>query len=422
MLSQLRDSLSGTWESYRKTADQLPIVHYEDFIHGHRGGWLLEEGKRKGGSLAERLLKKEVLPKGERVYSEALNCLLLRANVPPPYSEIVDRDCALRDYTIYDEVIEEQLLTERSAFALREGKTTPHSELFEPYVDCREFISDNVVRGGPGMDVFPSGCGEQTLFVKEVKLPVHSQNNQAKLLALFEGVGGSQCAQFLSLNLLNTLMRQLQIQFSDGVSTIAYARAMAFTTVDLSHYFCPKLPSYDDSGAVGVFAIVMDQFLIVANCGDCRAIVIPPDGDPVQLTRAAKFTTEEYFEEGNEKGYRLEGGILNAGLSKVNVARMMGKHSLKNATQACSDVVEWRIPEGGIRGGHLVLQSRRGAEAMSPEQLARWIRIRASSGQSASRIATDLCKITSKLSADPKAEAGCHRTNSNSTLIFRFNT
>lgn len=129
------------------------------------------------------------------------------------------------------------------------------------------------------------------------------------LYAVFDGHGGSKCAEFLKENFPVLLARSQQLETNpEEALRQTFAKAEdKFLTI------CQSKEKLETSGACAVVCLVREGTIVVANLGDCRAMLLSREGY-LLLTRDHK--PEDRGEKiriirHGGKIYRQQQGVLN---------------------------------------------------------------------------------------------------------------
>ncbi|KAJ0974504.1 hypothetical protein J5N97_016469 [Dioscorea zingiberensis] len=137
---------------------------------------------------------------------------------------------------------------------------------------------------------------------------------------VFDGHGGSDAASFVRKNILKFILEDTHFP-----SSIETAMRSAFVKADHAFADYPYLDS--SSGTTALTALIFDRTMLIANAGDCRA-VLGKRGRAIELSRDHKpnCTSERLRIE--KLGGTVCDGYLNGQLS---VARAIGDWHMKGA-------------------------------------------------------------------------------------------
>ena len=92
-----------------------------------------------------------------------------------------------------------------------------------------------------------------------------------RMYGVFDGHGGSEVASILASDLHKAVSHQYAV-----VHDAAHALTEAFSELDACTMHC-------DDGSTATVALITDEAIVVAHCGDCRAVLKRND-DIIQLT------------------------------------------------------------------------------------------------------------------------------------------
>jgi serine/threonine protein phosphatase PrpC len=164
------------------------------------------------------------------------------------------------------------------------------------------------------------------------------------MLAVFDGHGGAETAQFLGRNFHEILQHHLRKQAFD----LASAGSEMWTEKDLDQALCRAFMSADDAyldlendapGATAAVALVCNaknsrrpddppsRWLVAANIGDARVVVCTGDGQTHRLTYDHKATDEA---EASRVNNETDGFIINQRVGGyLAITRAFGDRPLK---------------------------------------------------------------------------------------------
>jgi len=151
------------------------------------------------------------------------------------------------------------------------------------------------------------------------------------IISIFDGHGGSGCAQFLTANVIQLLDASLEsrelfpYQSTEDkgrnlIENMTEALYETFETLE-NNFKTVAFNSEDTSGACGLIGLVHDEYCIIAHAGDCRAIFqhisvrhIGPfklrSNKPIQITEDHKCDSGKERERIQEAGGSLEHGRI----------------------------------------------------------------------------------------------------------------
>jgi serine/threonine protein phosphatase PrpC len=104
------------------------------------------------------------------------------------------------------------------------------------------------------------------------------------LCCVFDGHGGSGCAEYVSTHLQNNLAKILDKQKIHDMDKASAAFLQAWGEVE-NEFLTEALAKNDMSGSCAVAALVWGKELLIAHCGDCRAVLRTSEGETIQLTK-----------------------------------------------------------------------------------------------------------------------------------------
>jgi len=149
-------------------------------------------------------------------------------------------------------------------------------------------------------------------------------------LSVFDGHVGPRCAQFLSTTLPLELRKEAQ---SSNLTIPSEDLLMkVFSETDQLWLESAKSPRIQD-GSTALCVAIDNNELIVANCGDCRAI-IHQAGETQALTRDHRPTDKD-----EEKRIVLQGGAVIGGRlqGQLGVSRAFGNYDFKESNILSSE-------------------------------------------------------------------------------------
>lgn len=151
------------------------------------------------------------------------------------------------------------------------------------------------------------------------------------LLAVFDGHGGSACAEFAH----NYIVGALALAWDNVDATPASALISAFETVDRAFLF--NSPRSEESGATALAAMVFGGRLYVANAGDCRAVLGGTDGSATALSTDHVATDEAEALRVAARG----GSVVNGRVGgRLLVSRALGDRPIKQFVAPTPDITE----------------------------------------------------------------------------------
>lgn len=174
------------------------------------------------------------------------------------------------------------------------------------------------------------------------------------LTALFDGHGGTSGSAYAKEHLIHHLKQRLEEGNPDQLTDTQIWNSLKLALVDLGH----SIPLKDDNSSAGTTANVVLKIgdkIWVANTGDSRAVLVPPQGNAEQLSLDAKPNDERFRPSiekrdghlsGNERfGFRVNG---------VGTARSLGDHGAFGAVSARPTITVYDCPTEGWPGYKLL--------------------------------------------------------------------
>jgi len=170
--------------------------------------------------------------------------------------------------------------------------------------------------------------------------PVSSQSPETHMLCLFDGHAGGRCSKYLSQCMSNVIAADPQFY-----TNLPQAFKRSFHTAnDAFLKIADRMRAQD--GSTGICVIMRDGKYLIANVGDCRAILLS-EGRPIQLSKDQKPTN---FEE-QRRIIKLGGTIMNCmGVVRVNgvlaVSRAFGNRGLRDVIRPDAEITQRSIGSG----------------------------------------------------------------------------
>ncbi|KAJ7281227.1 hypothetical protein O6H91_10G062000 [Diphasiastrum complanatum] len=160
------------------------------------------------------------------------------------------------------------------------------------------------------------------------------------LFGIFDGHGGSRAASYVKENLFKTLLKHPMF-----VTDTSHGIAEAYKQTDLEYLASSADDQLSDDGSTALIAVLVGDKLIIANLGDCRA-VLSKAGEAVPLSsdhKPVRLDERMRIEEAGgvvqwEAGCWRVGGILA-------VSRAFGNRRLKEFVSADPEIQELVIKE-----------------------------------------------------------------------------
>lgn len=132
---------------------------------------------------------------------------------------------------------------------------------------------------------------------------------------VFDGHGGKHAADFAGRNLLQYIIKN-----EDFPRAIEKVVSSAFLQTDAAFAKACSLDAALASGTTALAAIIMGRSLIVANAGDCRAVLCRR-GRAIEMSRDHKAICTKERKRIEASGGNVSDGYLNG---QLNVARALG--------------------------------------------------------------------------------------------------
>jgi len=151
--------------------------------------------------------------------------------------------------------------------------------------------------------------------------PYITEKEASLFLSVFDGHAGPRCSQFLSTELPNEVLKFS----SQGIPNTQTVKDI-FQGVDNRWMELAKGPRYED-GSTALCIALDGADLVVANCGDCRAI-LSQKGHTVILNKDHKPTDEEEQQRIVSQGGIIIGGRLQG---QLGVSRAFGNYEFKES-------------------------------------------------------------------------------------------
>lgn len=167
-----------------------------------------------------------------------------------------------------------------------------------------------------------------------LSVPEGDREVETHFFGLFDGHAGGKCSSHVSVSLANVLAED-----SLFVSNLPQALKRSFhTTNEQFLKIAEKMKLHD--GSTGIVAIVRDRKVLVANVGDCRALIISA-GRPIQMSIDQKPTNPD-----EQKRIAALGGtvVYCMGVARVNrvlaVSRAFGNRTLRQVIRPDAEMMQ----------------------------------------------------------------------------------
>jgi protein phosphatase 1L len=163
---------------------------------------------------------------------------------------------------------------------------------------------------------------------------------ETHFFGLFDGHAGGKCSQHVAGNLPSVLTED---EFF--ISNLPQAIKRSFHTVNEQFLkIAEKMKLHD--GSTGLCALIRDNKILVANAGDCRALLVS-SGRPIPLSNDHKPTSPD-----EQKRIAALGGsiVYCMGVARVNrvlaVSRAFGNRTLRSVIRPDAELMQRELVEG----------------------------------------------------------------------------
>ena len=159
----------------------------------------------------------------------------------------------------------------------------------------------------------------------------------AALLAVYDGHGGAECAEFTSRYLPLTLYHSLSLPES------LFRKSLQQAFLNTNRLFL-NYPEYmeNESGCTALVSMIVKNRLYVANAGDCRAVLGKADGTAVQLTNDHTINNPNEQQLLQQRGAKI---INNRVQGHMMVTRAIGDHSVAQYITAEPEITEIELTQ-----------------------------------------------------------------------------
>jgi serine/threonine protein phosphatase PrpC len=173
-----------------------------------------------------------------------------------------------------------------------------------------------------------------TAFLKPALSQASNAISDSHYFGLYDGHAGGRCSKYLSSS-LSTVLAEDQ-NYADN---LPQALKRSFHTVNDQFLRVAEQMNLQD-GSTCIVVIIRDDKYMIANVGDCRAVLIT-GGKPIQLSKDQKPTNVEE----QRRIAKLGGTIVNCmGVSRVNgvlaVARAFGNKNLRHVIRPDAEITQ----------------------------------------------------------------------------------
>lgn len=144
-------------------------------------------------------------------------------------------------------------------------------------------------------------------------------------VGVFDGHGGDKCSDFMS-KVMGSVVAE---HFQDAEAWDRGEDVFRDMFHQLDEDYCNQAMKEDDtSGSCATVVVVRNDEALVANIGDCRAIIVVENGKPISVT-------EEHRAELEEKRISAAGGkVSNGRIGNLSPSRVFGDIDVKSMVPA----------------------------------------------------------------------------------------
>jgi serine/threonine protein phosphatase PrpC len=158
--------------------------------------------------------------------------------------------------------------------------------------------------------------------------------SESHFFGLFDGHAGGRCSKFVSTGIVQVLQEDPQI-----ASNLPQCLKRSFHVINDNFLKLAERMRFQD-GSTGISVIIRENKYMIANVGDCRAILVC-NGKPIQLSKDQKPTNPEE----QKRIYALGGHVVNCmGITRVNgvlaVSRAFGNRSLRDVIRPDAEITQ----------------------------------------------------------------------------------
>ncbi|KAM1177663.1 hypothetical protein PS1_017312 [Malus domestica] len=200
-------------------------------------------------------------------------------------------------------------------------KTKTKEIKVEPGVQAEDFESNfiPIVRSGAWADIGSRPNMEDVYvcldnFIDDYGLKDHTDGPSA-FYGVFDGHGGKHAADFASSHLPKFILEN-----EDFPTDIEQVVTSAFLHTDTAFEEACTLDAKLASGTTALTALLIGRLLVVANAGDCRAVLCRR-GKAIEMSRDHKPMCSKEKQRIEASGGHVYDGYLNG---QLNVARALG--------------------------------------------------------------------------------------------------
>ncbi|XP_076905490.1 putative protein phosphatase 2C 2 isoform X2 [Bidens hawaiensis] len=208
------------------------------------------------------------------------------------------------------------MITEASAKVMAED--TANHTLHLESVDMEGFPS---IRSGSYADIGARRYMEdEHIRIDDLSAYLNSVPNPSAFYGVFDGHGGHEAAAYIKDNVQRLFLQNPQISQTDEVEV---SLRKAFLSADLA--LAEEATVSTSSGTTALIALLLGRSLVVANAGDCRAVLCRK-GKAINMSQDHRPTHPSERKRVEELGGFVDDGYLNGVLS---VSRALGDWDMK---------------------------------------------------------------------------------------------
>lgn len=187
-------------------------------------------------------------------------------------------------------------------------------------VDLKVFPN---IRSGSYADIGPRRFMEdEHIMIDDLSPFLGSRSNPTAFYGVFDGHGGPEAAAYMKNNMLRLFLQNAQISQVNDVE-LENSLRKAFLSADLALADEPSISN--SSGTTALTALLLGRLLVVANAGDCRA-VLSRKGEAINMSQDHRPTHPSEQKRVHQLGGFIDNGYLNGILS---VTRALGDWDMK---------------------------------------------------------------------------------------------
>ncbi|PWA96484.1 putative protein phosphatase 2C 47 [Artemisia annua] len=185
-------------------------------------------------------------------------------------------------------------------------------------LDVKVFPS---IRSGSYADIGPRRFMEdEHVRIDDLSTLLGSLPKPAAFYGVFDGHGGPEAAVYMKNNVKRLFLQNLQISQTDEVED---SLRNAFLSADLD--LADDSSISPSTGSTAITALLLGRLLVVANVGDCRA-VLSRNGKAINMSQDHRPTYPPERKRVEDLGAFVDDGYLNGVLS---VTRALGDWDMK---------------------------------------------------------------------------------------------